>query len=161
MVPSCKKGGGKERKKCAENRFTNVINAVFLSRRDFPCVAWVCALRVLGEKSCFVLVTHATHPLNDQRRVYEVSYFCEATHVPSFVRVTVAHNTRAGKTNQAFPHSRMGRDLATIRATFNGKPIMIMTSHLESEKQSSDERKAQFNQVCSLVGHAPGVFSWK
>lgn len=41
----------------------------------------------------------------------------------------------------------MGRDLATVRATFNGKPILIMTSHLESEKQSSDERKAQFNEV--------------
>lgn len=52
----------------------------------------------------------------------------------------------------------MGRDLATIRATFNEKPIMIMTSHLESEKQSSDERKAQFNQVRLFVGHAPGAF---
>lgn len=52
----------------------------------------------------------------------------------------------------------MGRDLATIRATFNEKPIMIMTSHLESEKQSSDERKAQFNQVRLFVGHAPGTF---
>ena len=49
----------------------------------------------------------------------------------------------------------MGRDLATIRATFNGKPMLIMTSHLESEKQSSDERKAQFHQVYSVVGHAP------
>lgn len=53
----------------------------------------------------------------------------------------------------------MGRDLATIRATFNEKPIMIMTSHLESEKQSSDERKAQFNQVRSPVGFAPVRFS--
>lgn len=58
---------------------------------------------------------------------------------------------------QAFPRSVMGRDLATIRATFNGKPILIMTSHLESEKQSSNERKAQFNQVRLLVGRAPGA----
>lgn len=57
---------------------------------------------------------------------------------------------------KGFPHSRMGRDLATIRATFNGKPILIMTSHLESEKQSADERKAQFNKVCSLAGRALG-----
>lgn len=46
-----------------------------------------------------------------------------------------------------FPHSLMGRDLSTVRATFNGKPMLLMTSHLESEKQSSEERKAQFNQV--------------
>ncbi|CAN0008927.1 unnamed protein product [Ectocarpus sp. 4 AP-2014] len=46
-----------------------------------------------------------------------------------------------------FPHSLMGRDLSTVRATFNGKPMLLMTSHLESEKQSSKERKAQFNQV--------------
>ena len=41
----------------------------------------------------------------------------------------------------------MGRDLTSIRCKFNGKPVLIMTSHLESEKHSSDERKAQFNQV--------------
>lgn len=50
----------------------------------------------------------------------------------------------------------MGRDLSTVRATFNGKPMLLMTSHLESEKQSSEERKAQFNQVrvcvCAGVG---------
>lgn len=52
------------------------------------------------------------------------------------------------KKKQDFPDSCMGRDLASIRATFNGKPILIMTSHLESEKQSSNERKSQFKQVC-------------
>lgn len=41
----------------------------------------------------------------------------------------------------------MGRDLTSLRCTFNGKPLLVLTSHLESEKQNSDERKAQFSQV--------------
>lgn len=41
----------------------------------------------------------------------------------------------------------MGRDLTSLRCTFNGKPLLVLTSHFESEKQNSDERKAQFSQV--------------
>lgn len=48
---------------------------------------------------------------------------------------------------QDFPGSMMGRDLTTARCTFNGKPLLLITSHLESEKTSSAERKAQFSQV--------------
>ena len=52
---------------------------------------------------------------------------------------------------QDFPGSGMGRDLTSIWCKFNGKPVLIMTTHLESEKQSSDERKAQFNQVTDSI----------
>lgn len=41
----------------------------------------------------------------------------------------------------------MERDLTSLWCKFNGTPVLIMTSHLESEKHSSDERKGQFNQV--------------
>lgn len=41
----------------------------------------------------------------------------------------------------------MGRDLTKVSCRFNGKPLLIMTAHLESEKDSSKERKAQFHQV--------------
>lgn len=46
-----------------------------------------------------------------------------------------------------FPGSLMGRDLTKVSCTFNGKPLLVMTAHLESEKNSSKERKAQFHQV--------------
>ncbi|CAM9355971.1 unnamed protein product, partial [Hapterophycus canaliculatus] len=62
-----------------------------------------------------------------------------------FVKVGTVTVHNSGR--EDFPDSRMGRDLLTVRAVFNGKPILIATSHLESEKQSSNERKAQFNQV--------------
>ena len=48
---------------------------------------------------------------------------------------------------QEFGGSRMERDLTSLWCNFNGTPVLIMTAHLESEKQSSDERKGQFNQV--------------
>ncbi|CAN0363721.1 unnamed protein product [Ectocarpus sp. 12 AP-2014] len=63
----------------------------------------------------------------------------------TFVKVGTVTVQESGRKD--FPHSLMGRDLSTVRATFNGKPMLLMTSHLESEKQSSEERKAQFNQV--------------
>eukprot|EP00752_Nemacystus_decipiens_P005954 g5377.t1 len=77
-----------------------------------------------------------------------------------FVKIGTVTVLDSGR--EEFPHSRMGRDLTTIRATFNEKPIMIMTSHFESEKQSSDERKAQFNQALrQLLGfrEGPAVFA--
>ncbi|CAM9604760.1 unnamed protein product, partial [Ectocarpus fasciculatus] len=75
----------------------------------------------------------------------------------TFVKVGTVTVQESGRKD--FPHSLMGRDLSTVRATFNGKPMLLMTSHLESEKQSSEERKSQFNQVLKQLlafrgGHA-------
>eukprot|EP00903_Cladosiphon_okamuranus_P013082 g12203.t1 len=77
-----------------------------------------------------------------------------------FVKTSTVTVLDSGR--EEFPHSRMGRDLASIRATFNGKPFLIMTSHLESEKQSSNERKAQFNKALrQLLGFrdGPAIFA--
>ncbi|CAN0408433.1 unnamed protein product [Pylaiella littoralis] len=62
--------------------------------------------------------------------------------------VKVGTVTVQGSGREGFTNSRMGRDLASIRATFNGKPILIMTSHLET----------QFNQVLQrLLGFREGA----
>lgn len=45
----------------------------------------------------------------------------------------------------------MGRDLTSLRCTFNGAPLLVMTSHLESEKDSSEERKDQFSKVLPTI----------
>eukprot|EP00904_Undaria_pinnatifida_P008750 jgi/Undpi1/5004/HiC_scaffold_19.g08356.m1 len=77
-----------------------------------------------------------------------------------FIRVSTVAVLDSGR--QDFPGSRMGRDLTSIRCKFNGKPLLIMTSHLESEKQSSGERKAQFNQVLRKLlsfREGPAVFA--
>ncbi|CAM9457247.1 unnamed protein product [Scytosiphon promiscuus] len=77
-----------------------------------------------------------------------------------FVKVCTVTVHNSGR--EDFPDSRMGRDLATVRAVFNGKPILIATSHLESEKQGSDERKAQFNRVLRRLlafSEGPAIFA--
>lgn len=49
--------------------------------------------------------------------------------------------------SQDFFGSQMGRDLSTLRCTFNGTPLLLLNSHLESEKSGGDERKRQFSKV--------------
>lgn len=63
------------------------------------------------------------------------------------VRSSRQHTDTGALCFQAFPGSNMGRDLTSIRCTVNGESVLIMTSHMESEKQGSSERKAQFQQV--------------
>ena len=42
-----------------------------------------------------------------------------------------------------FPASQMGRYLMTIEMNFNGIPLVLMTTHLESTKMCMEARKRQ------------------
>ena len=50
-----------------------------------------------------------------------------------------------------FPNSSMGRHLLVLNVTFAGLEIQLMTSHLESTKDYSQERKMQLRAVFDTI----------
>uniref|UniRef100_A0A9J7XR72 Tyrosyl-DNA phosphodiesterase 2 n=1 Tax=Cyprinus carpio carpio TaxID=630221 RepID=A0A9J7XR72_CYPCA len=54
-----------------------------------------------------------------------------------------------------YPTTEMGRNLLIAHASFLGHPICIMTSHLESCKESSQERLNQLRRVWKWMKEAP------
>ncbi|CAM9429125.1 unnamed protein product [Sphacelaria rigidula] len=77
-----------------------------------------------------------------------------------FVRVSTV--TVHDSSRIEFPNSLMGRDLTSVRCTFNRTPLLVMTSHLESEKDSSEERKDQFSQAMRALlefDEGPAIFA--
>mmetsp|Transcript_74788 Transcript_74788/g.175563 ORF Transcript_74788/g.175563 Transcript_74788/m.175563 type:complete len:341 (-) Transcript_74788:70-1092(-) len=53
-----------------------------------------------------------------------------------------------------FPTSQMGRHLISVKASIDGVPVTLMTSHLESCASSAEERERQLRQVFTALSKA-------
>ena len=60
-----------------------------------------------------------------------------------------------------FPSSQMGRALLEARIDWDGTPIMVLTSHLESLKDGGPARREQLVQIAKRMGQhkGPAVFA--
>lgn len=59
-----------------------------------------------------------------------------------------------------FPNSKMGRKICAANIKYNNQPLLVMTSHLESEKPNSTERKSQFKTLLKAINESkyPVIF---
>jgi endonuclease/exonuclease/phosphatase family metal-dependent hydrolase len=64
-------------------------------------------------------------------------------------------------TREPFPSSAMARVLTTVRIGWEDRTVVAMTSHLESLREGSDERKRQLAEIARRLRHAdaPSIFA--
>ena len=75
----------------------------------------------------------------------EASYFC------AIMMKKTSSLKFVSKDVENFPGSKMGRFLLTIHASYDGKPVSLLTTHLESCQPSTQERKNQLTRCLKKV----------
>ncbi|XP_064409566.1 tyrosyl-DNA phosphodiesterase 2 isoform X2 [Latimeria chalumnae] len=88
-----------------------------------------------------------------------VSYTIIAGNEEGYFTAIMLKKTRVKLLNQeitSFPTTTMLRNLLTVHVKISGSEIYLMTSHLESTKQRSEERLKQLKTVLKNMKAAPG-----
>ena len=102
-------------------------------------------------------VIHQTLKILQQKLKTKYHFFVPSNPpVHYFVAVLVKKDASGGlvpgsHTSHSFPGSRMGRQLLEVPLSFRGVDYIFLTSHLESLKDSSAERKAQLKAAFEVM----------
>ena len=110
-------------------------------------------------------VIHSTLHLLQQKLKTKYHFFAPSSPPAHYFVVILVKQDSSGTdlvpgslTTHSFPGSRMGRQLIELPLTFHGVDCLFLTSHLESMKDHSVERKAQLRAAfdAMLKGRGQG-----
>lgn len=123
-----------------EERTTAVCQTILLKQPDFVF------LQEVVKPSLAIL----------QLKMKSKYYYFVPTHPPGhyFVVILVKQDPRlvpGSLSSETFPGTRMGRQLVQLPISFQDVEILLLTSHLESMKDSSRERKLQLRTAFDVM----------
>uniref|UniRef100_A0A1I7YRK5 Endo/exonuclease/phosphatase domain-containing protein n=1 Tax=Steinernema glaseri TaxID=37863 RepID=A0A1I7YRK5_9BILA len=80
------------------------------------------------------------------------TYSSQGEPFPYFTAIIISKNIRVEKSSfKPFGNTGMGRGLQIVECKYNGLPVKIVNCHLESMKDYSAQRKAQFKELMGTL----------